>query len=412
MNYPSANQPFGIKTVNRIGRCIRAIGLSIPTLSTLALMVKAQKNTGLEDYGDMSFVAALDRLIESLNGEAQLSQIGRIGARASIQGELEKRLRLIDYRKKRPQVAEQKIVRPLFIAGLPRTGTTILYELLAQDTAHRSPASWEVSDPFPPAQEPSYFTDPRIAEVEKQLAKLDMLAPDFQAIHAAGATLPQECVAMLSSSFNSDQWGIQFYCPSYRSWAMQQNMAEDYRWHHNFLQHLQVDFAKPRWLLKTPMHIAYLDTLVKQYPDAAIVQTHRDPIEVMGSISSLACTLHSAFSDDIDPAKVAAEEVRHFSEAITRGIQQRDAMPDANERFCDVQFKDLLSQPLTVIETIYQHFEFELTDETRSRIQQYLDNRPRDKHGSHRYALEDFCLDETRDGQRFQNYRQRYCQTN
>lgn len=410
MKYPSADQPLGIKTINRIGRGLCAIGLSRPTLSTPAIIAEAKKNTGLEDYGDKSFVEALERLIESLNNEAQLSQIGRIGAKASILSELEKRLRLIDYRKKHPQVAEQKITRPLFIAALPRTGTTILYELLAQDPAHRSPVSWEVFDPFPPAQEHSYFTDARIAEVEQQMSKVDMLAPDFKAIHATGATLPQECVAMLSSSFNSDQWGMQFYCPSYRRWAMQQNMDDDYRWHHNFLQHLQVDFAKPRWLLKTPMHLSYLDALIKQYPDAAIVQTHRDPIEVMGSISSLACTLHSAFSDDIDPAKVAAEEVTQFSESIARGMQQRDAMGDANARFCDVQFKDIVAQPLTVIETIYQHFDFELTDETLNSMRQYLEKRPRDKHGTHRYTLEDFGLDKQRDGQYFQAYRERYCQ--
>ena len=412
MNYPSANQPFAIKAINRIGRGLQAIGLSMPALNTDTIMAQAQQNTGLQDYGETSFIDALNILIDSLNNEAQLSQIGRIGARASILDELEKRLRLVDYRKKRPQVAEQKIAGPLFIAGLPRTGTTILYELLAQDNTHRSPATWEVSDPFPPAQEHSYYNDARIATVERKLAKTDMLAPEFKAIHAVGASLPQECVAMLASSFNSDQWGIQFYCPTYRRWALQQNMADDYQWHYRFLQHLQVDFAKPRWLLKTPMHIAYLDTLIAQYPDATIVQTHRDPIDVMGSVSSLACTLHSVFSDDIDPVTVAAEEVRHFSAVIARGMQQRDAIADADRRFCDVQFNDLISRPLSVIETIYQHFDVELTNETRNRMQRYLDHRPRDKHGTHSYTLEEFGLDKARDGQYFQDYRQRYCQTN
>ncbi len=408
MHYPAPGQPLAIKLINRVGRYLAKLGWAGPTLAPEQLIKKVQRRTGLNDLGGGGYDVALAALTESLQSEAKLSLIGRIAAQNILLEQLEARLQLIDYRKQRPEVAEQKITRPLFILGLPRTGTTILYELLAQDPAHRAPMSWEVAKPMPPAQADNFTSDPRIEEIEKALGKTEMLSPGFKSIHEIGANLPQECIAILASSFFSDMYGASFNIPSYRRWLTAQDMSEAYRWHYHFLQHLQVDYSCERWVLKTPPHLAFLEALVAQYPDAAIVQTHRDPMEVMGSTASLSCTLHGAFSDDIDPVETGQHEVHYFAQMLNRGMAQRDAMPDSSRRFFDIRFSDLVSDPISVIKQLYQHFDFEFTDAAETAMRTYFENRPRDKHGKHSYQLEDFGLSRECHSPLFADYCQRY----
>lgn len=408
MQYPSTQQPLTIKLINRLGRGLRAVGIAVPSLTPQSLLSKAKKQTGLNDFGDENFLSALDQLCTSLDKQAKLSLIGRIAAQGMLIDNLKIRLQLTHYRKQRPEVAQQKVKRPIFVLGLPRTGTTILYELLAQDPAHRSPLSWEVSQPMPPPHSDTFSSDSRITEVEKVLQKTEILAPGFKAIHEIGSQLPQECVAILASHFMSDQYGATFFIPQYREWTLRQDMAKAYAWHYQFLQHLQVDYSKQRWVLKTPPHLPYLDTIVNQYPDAAIIHTHRDPMDVMGSISSLSCTLHSAFSDDIDPVEIAANEVIFFSEMLKVGMAQRDAMTDKDSRFFDVQFSDIITDPIAIIDNLYRHFDFDFTLEARQAMQNYLNHRPRDKHGTHQYTLKDFGLSREEHTHLFQEYNQRY----
>ncbi len=409
MQYPSPDQPTAIKLINRLGRGAKKLGIERPRLlPTETLIQKAKKETGLSDFGDESFFPALDKLAVSLEREARLSQLGRIAVRDMLLDGLKLRLNLTEYRKKRPEIALQKIIRPLFVVGLPRTGTTILYELLAQDPAHRAPSTWEVAQPIPPAQRQTFHTDPRIADVEKSVNKMELLAPGFQAIHAMGAELPQECVALLAPHFISDQFGVSFYIPEYRHWTLEQDMTAAYQWHQQFLQHMQVDYMEQRWVLKTPPHLAYLDTLIQQYPDATVVQTHRAPMDVLGSISSLSCTLHSAFSDDIDPLATAQAEVDYFSEMLRLGMEKRATMADEDSRIFDVQFNDIISDPLKVIEKLYAHFDFDFGDTVRTAMQRYLDSRPRDKHGEHHYTLEKFGLSQEQHGPLFSDYCKRF----
>jgi hypothetical protein len=409
MQYPSPDQPMAIKLINHLGRGLKKLGIEKPPLlPTDTIIRQAKKQTGLSDFGDESFTAALEKLAQSLEMEAKLSLLGRFAVHGMLLDNLKLRLRLTEYRKQRPEIALQQITRPLFVVGLPRTGTTILYELLAQDPAHRSPSTWEVAQPIPPAQRQTFHTDPRIAEVEKSIAKMEFLAPGFQSIHAMGATLPQECVALLAPHFISDQFGVSFHIPEYRHWTLEQDMTAAYQWHQQFLQHMQVDYMERRWVLKTPPHLSYLDTLIQQYPDAAIVQTHRAPMEVLGSISSLSCTLHSAFSDSIDPAATAQAEVDYFSEMLRLGMAQRAAMADEDSRFFDVQFNDIISDPIKVIQKLYAHFDFDFSDKVCLAMQDYLNNRPRDKHGEHHYTLEKFGLSQQQHGPLFANYCKRF----
>ena len=199
--YPPHNRPLIIKLTNRVGQWLKNIGLDLPKIDVHQLLNQAQKDTKLTDFGDDSFTPALECLVDSLNQEAQLSQIGRITAHNMLLEALKTRLKLWDYRQQHPEISKKPITRPLVVMGLPRTGTTIFYELLAQDPAHRTPMAWEVADPFPPANEKNFSNDPRISPQEKQAKAMEALAPGFEAIHENNPHLPQECVAILASHF-------------------------------------------------------------------------------------------------------------------------------------------------------------------------------------------------------------------
>lgn len=408
MQYPSANRPVAIKLINRLGRGLFALGVRCPRLDAGGLIDQACRATSLRDFGDDSFRPFLERLIDAYEHEARLSQIGRIAVKASLLDALKLRLQMIEYRKQHPAVAQQQIRRPLFVLGLPRTGTTILYELLAQDPAHRAPMSWEVALPFPPPTAASFDTDARIDVAEKQMAQVEVLAPGFKAIHEIGARLPQECVAIQASHFISDQFGATYFMPQWRAWSLRQDLRSCYQWHRMFLQHLQSGYMRERWVLKTPGHLPYLDVLVETYPDACIVQTHRDPMQVIGSISSLACTLHGAFSDHVDPVETGHAEVNYFAQALQQSLRQRDAMPDQRERFFDIYFEQIIRDPIAAIERMYAHFGFEFSAAARQAMQRYLDNRPREKHGRHTYTLQQFGLSREQHGPLFAPYCQRF----
>jgi hypothetical protein len=177
-----------------------------------------------------------------------------------------------------------------------------------------------------------------------------------------------------------------------------------------FLQHLQVDYSAPRWLLKSPGHLPFIQAIVDEYPKAAIIQTHRDPMQVAASLASVTCSLHSAFSDEVDPVKTAAHEAEHYAQALKAGMEQR-ARIEAEEgpgRFFDVRFEDIVERPLEVIEQLYSHFGFEWSSDIRDRMSSYVQNRPREKHGKHSYTLEEFGLSREQHGPLFADYCERF----
>jgi hypothetical protein len=403
---PPRPPPGYIRLVNGIGGLLESVRFVKPRLHTECLMRHAQKRTGLADWGDESFKAGLEQLTAALQEQAQLSQIGRITAYLNILDLLCIRLRLIDYRARRRDVADQQIKRPLFILGLPRTGTTILYELIAQDPAFRSPASWEVARPLPPPTPQTCESDRRIKRVDSALALLEKLSPGFRTIHAIGARLPQECVYMLASAFMSEQFGYMYNVPGYRDWLLSQDMTASYRWHAAFLQHLQVDHGRERWVLKTPAHLAHLQYLLAQYPDASIVWTHRQPLDAIASFSSLACTLRGGFSSRIDPLATGEYEFRHFSKIVNNGMAARRALDSG--QFIDVSFQAIVADPMGVIASLYRHCGIELSREADIRMRDYLRRRPRHLYGEHRYSSEAFGLTAAAERELYGDYLSRY----
>src|SRR5262249_39705110 len=246
----------------------------------------------------------LARLVQSIEREARLSFVGRLAAREDLTRMLMNRLRIERDRQRHPDIAAEQIRRPLFITGLPRSGSTFLHGLLAQDPASRVPLHWELRSPSPPPQRETYGTDPRIEAAGRQLRWFFRLAPDFAKIHPIDACMPRECVIMLSHSFLSFQCSSTWFVPSYQAWLEQQDLTPAYRCHRKFLQHLQWRCRGERWVLKAPPHLPGLRALFATYPDADVLLTPPDPLEAVASVARLHAALRPTFRHPAAPPPV------------------------------------------------------------------------------------------------------------
>jgi len=287
----------------------------------------------------------------------------------------------------------EEVRRPIFILGVPRTGTTILFNLLAQDPANRAPLSWEIENPCPPPEEATFTTDPRIAQMEKQFAGLERVSPTLSAIHEFGAELPQECIAITAHEFLTVQFHIVYNALSYQQWLDEQSLVPAFEYHRRYLQHLQSRYKKERWVLKTPGHLAVIEDLLTVYPDACIIHTHRDPLRVMPSVASLSYALRQIYTDAIDPHFVGQQQVDLWENHLNRAMRTRQNLHDRKEQFFDTQFEDVVKDPIGLIERIYAHFKIPFTPEAHRRMRAFLEANPRERLGPHRYSLEDFGLD-------------------
>lgn len=394
-----------LRLVNAMGRSLIEKGVSWLSLDEKILLGKACKRVGLDDFGDDSFREPLRLLLNSYETEANLNFIGRICVHNDILRLLGNRLHLVEDRQRFPDIAAEIIRRPLFITGLPRSGTTFLHALLAQDPAHRAPQVWEVMSPSPPPEKDSYDSDRRIAQVQLQLKSIDFLMPDFRAVHLIDARLPQECIAIISHDFRSHVFESMYFMPSYRTWYDGQDKRPAYEFHRRFLQHLQWRCPGERWVLKAPSHLLALQDLFQVYPDAEIVLTHRDPLKVLPSCASFTEVLRSAFTDHIDKRALGQEVLSRWEEGARLAIecrQGKNGLPGA--RFFDVHYAELVRSPLSVVRRLYRHFDLELTDRAETAMRRFVAANPKDKGGVHRYSLEEFGLNPEVEKRRFQFY--------
>jgi hypothetical protein len=372
------------------------------------MLATASRRTGLHDFGDPSFREPLERLLRSLESEARLNLVGRIAAREDLTGMLMNRLFLERDRERHPGIAEQQIRRPLIITGMPRSGSTFLHGLLAQDPTSRVPLHWELRFPSPPPERATRDTDPRVERAARHIRWFHRLAPEFRKIHPVGARLPEECVVVLSHAFLSFEFSSTWFVPSYQSWLEQQDLEPAYRYHRRFLQHLQWGCPGERWLLKAPPHLPGLGALFTVYPDADVIVTHRDPLQVVASIASLHVVLRRTFSRAVDPLAVGPEVSRMLADDVRRGFALRDGGCAPPERFLDVWYTQLMADPLAVVRRIYRHFDLELSPEAEERMRTYLATHPKDHVGPHVYSLAQFGLDPDVERERYRAYWDRW----
>ncbi len=393
--------PFVVRMMNGMER----LGKKFIRLDVEDLLETAKKKTGLSDFGNDAFLEGLNRYVESLERDARLTTLGRITARVSTLQFLENRLAVMDHFNRHAGIEHEEIRRPLFIIGLPRTGTTILQALLDQDPANRSLLSWEALAPCPPPEPGTYRSDPRIALIQRQFDQLYRLIPGFYAVHPMAADLPQECVTLFGLEFMSVQFFVQFNVSGYQDWLDEQDMAPVYASHRRMLQLLQSGGVRAeRWLLKSPVHISCIDELLSVYPDAAIIHTHRDPLTVIASLASLICMLRGISSDAIDPGFIARQMFAWYEKLLARSVQQRKRHAGRAGQFYDLKMDEIVADPVGTVGRIYDHFGLELTEQVRRKMRRFMDEHPRDGHGSHVYRPEDFGIDPVSESKSFSEY--------
>ncbi|MFY9586279.1 MAG: sulfotransferase [Actinomycetota bacterium] len=365
------------------------------TLDADKLVALARETTALNDLGEDTWQEGLERLIASFHADARLTDMGKVIAAGEIVMYLSTRLGVVEYHRQHPEIARAPITRPIVVIGQPRTGTTILYDLLAQDPANRAPLTWEVDRPLPPPEAATYDIDPRIDEVQAQLDMVEQIMPGFMGMHPLGARLAQECVRITGQDFRSLIFSTQYRVRSYSRWLVDQaDMAPAYRWHRLYLQLLQSKHQRNRWVLKSPAHQWCLPALLAEYPDALLVQTHRDPLRVTASLSSLMTTLRKLASDDIDVRDIAEEWVGYIVAAMDRSVDAREDGTIPKDQVVDVHFRDFLADPFGTIRGIYDSFGLDLTDDAEQRMRAFLAENPSEKHGGHHYTFADTGLDE------------------
>ncbi len=384
-----------------------AIGILRRPLDADALLALAQRRSGLRDFGDLSFVDPLRRFLDSCNDEASLSLVGRMATRWDVLRFLTNLLRLHDAEQRDPAILNHAIERPIFITGLPRSGTTFLHRLLLEDPDNRAPRVWQTIYPYPLRKPARGGRDARPARVARQLRAFERLAPEFRALHPLDANSPQECSEITAHVFRSLRFDTTYRIPTYRRWLDGDGHLPAYRFHKRFLQHLQHQDGGGRWVVKCPDHLFALDAIRAVYPDARLVFVHRDPVKVLLSVAKLTEVLRRPFTRRIDRGEIGRQESGRW----LHGAQQMMAVGDdagLPEPIHHVQYSDLVGDPVGAVARLYRHFGLTLTPETVAAIGHYAQQRPNGGYGPRDYRFEDHGLDADTEREKFRGYMMRF----
>jgi hypothetical protein len=376
-------------------------------LTESALVEEACRREGLDDFGDPSWKPGLRRLVTAIEEEARLTPVGRWITRKRLVGMLRNRLRAERLFREHPEILRLEITPPLVITGMQRTGTTLLHRLLAADPDTRALLAWEALNPAPlTAARSGGADDPRIRAARLSQRALALMAPDFFAVHPVEAEAPEEDVLLLDYSFLSTVPEATLRVPGFSRWLEEQDVRPAYAYLKKLLQLLQWQRPGRRWVLKSPHHLEYLDTLFAVFPDARIVQTHRDPAVTQASFCSMIAHGRGVFSDHVDPHEIGREWLRKVARLVTRALETRKRRGE--EGFVDVYYRDLVSDPMGQVQRVYEFAGMPLSAEVRERIEGARRVNVRHRYGIHTYRLEDFGLTREQVAGEYAVYRARF----
>ena len=401
----SKKRALWLRALNSLGRPFK----SLVKLDDEILLAAARRATGLADFGPGDFRAPLEAFCSSLDAEARLSFAGRLLARREIFVLLCNRLQIEDTLKRNPEIGEQEVREPLFIVGLSRSGTSILHELLAQDRRHRTLLTWEARYPCPPPEQATFTSDARIKRAEFEVRLWPRMVPAYEAMHEMGAELPAECGDIMAAAFIADRLPALHQVPSYAAFAAGLDIRPAYVVHKKYLQILQWHTKGDRWLLKAPANMNWLPTLFDVYPDARVVQTHRDPLQIMGSTVSLISAIVWMRAESLDSELVKlAFGPAYYEPQLYNVMRMRDGGELPAKQFHDVRFQDLMGDPFPTLAGVYETFGWDYTPEAEQRMRTYLANKPRGKFGKHFYSFHDLGLDLPTERARYTAYQERF----
>ena len=348
----------------------------------------------------------LERLLKSYAEEARFNERGAQMAYGDLVTYMAIRMKIEGWLGEHPELLDAPIEKPLFVFGLPRTGTTLMINLLHSDPARRSFLRWEAYDPVPPPKPEELHAGPRYEAMEQKSQMALEYMPQIAAIHFEHADSPTECQFLMTPSFCAQVYEAQADIPSWRRWFLDEaDYMPAFRFHKRMLQVLQ-HYAKGRWTLKNPWHPLFLNELTTVYPDAQLVMTHRDPADVVGSCCSLIKYVRQIQSDDVDLKGIGESFIDTFSVMIERTLAFKEK--HGWDSILDVQYADTVSDPIGTVRRIYEHFGEPFTPEAEGAMRSFMADNPKGKHGKHEYVLEEYGL--TREGvhDRFSDYIDRF----
>ncbi len=367
------------------------------------LLDDARQITGLTDFGSDDFREGLQKLLDTYarNGYSEGSHEHN---RGRLLGLLSERLRIEDAWKRHPDIRDVQIRAPMYLTGLPRTGTSALLNLLSQDPATRPMALWEGMNPSPLPGNPTKDDDPRYLGIKVFTDRISEDNPDFEKIHHTSADTAEECIHLLNHTFQDVQFGIECLMEPYGSWFQQQDHRASYEYYADILRMLQWCRPGERFLLKSPAHLWALDLLVDIFPDCSIVITHRDPAECVTSYASMMDTL--MVGRTYDRSELGPTVMEYLAHKMEHALRCRDEIEPA--RIVDVQFTDLVADPIAALHCIYDHFGIPSTPGLDQTFVDYAAAHPQGEHGSHEYGPDDYGLSREQILDRFAFYTERY----
>jgi hypothetical protein len=352
----------------------------------------------------------LQQLVAAIEADSTLSFFGRVSLRWDMIRLLRNAQRIEDAHRANPGFGEAPVVAPIFILGLPRSGTTFLHGVLAEDADNLVPRNWQTIFPAPRPADFNPVVDRRAREVDRQLKIFGSLAPGFSGMHPITADSPQECSEITAHVMQSLRFDTTYRVPKYFAWLEAQGHLDAFAFHRRFLQYLQNGVAS-RWVLKCPDHTFSLDAILQTYPDARFVVVHRDPMAVLGSVAHLTAVLRRPFLQNIDPAEIGAQVAARWIEGANL-LLHFDQRPEvAPSRKIHVHYADLTNAPLAAIARIYAHFGLPLREKSLAAISRHIEARPRGGYGEHLpYMLEQFQINPQAVQPQFASYVSHYCQ--
>lgn len=393
-----------LNTINRIGYLLRFVGLDPFRIDADKIKAKARKKAACS-VSLPQLEEGLERLVYSINNEAKPNPFGALAVKGLCERNLYNRYKLEEEFANNTHIEREVIREPVFIIGMPRTGTTILHAMMHEDPDHRSPLSWECLLPFPASTPETFSDNDQLKTIQKEFRQLFKLVPDFLKKHYMAADSPQECLGITALDFNSFQFSAQLYLPSYMDWfANESDQLSTLRFHKRFLQYLQSGGVRSkRWLLKSPVHLMRLPEIFEVYPDARVIMTHRDPREIVSSTASLMSSVRSLYSDNEIPERTGKEQAEIWSSYFNRFLDSRKKLKK-EDQIIDLIFEDFVKDQIGTVKEIYDHFGWELSQTAVTKFEQFLDKNPKDKYGRHVHSLETFGLTTEGISEQFKEY--------
>ncbi|MDF1831235.1 MAG: sulfotransferase [Porticoccaceae bacterium] len=380
-------------------------GIATPDLTLDSLLFSARRQAKSDDFGSDTFDKPLLELLNALNTDHNLHAFGRFYIKQMLVGLLANRAKLVALWEKQPEILEIEVAAPLIVLGLPRTGTSFLFDLLAEDPSHRYLTNWEATvGQVPPPGDYSWDNDPRRRLGRYLLRFQNYLIPQMKEIHTFHLDGPEECTSLLMQGFSTLAIAAMFNVPAYSQWLTTADHEPTYEHFKKTLQTLQWKYPGERWLLKSPSHIDAVDSILKVFPDARFVQTHRDPVKAVASFASLCAAFRGLYSTSVDMHKVGEQALDRLATDFDSYLGVREACGNSN--FVDLLYRDLVAEPLATVGSIYEHFSMPISPVAEANMAAYLDKER--EGGGHQYKPEDFGLSAEGIRDRFRAYIDRF----